>query len=207
MTTSKNDGTDQFTGIDVTSQYPEVDVTSSLPTSSEPPLETPSTDPLAVFREEKGDTSETRTAFNPASTGETVPTAAATPSGASGASGYEAGAGSRSQAPSEAPAGVPGATPGGNGAQTWSAPAWSTNYHDLPAAPRRGVRVGAFVWAILVCMVGAFLIAEAYITTFNLPVLGISTIAALGIILILTAIFSGRPKKKTPGTDAAGTTK
>ena len=64
-----------------------------------------------------------------------------------------------------------------------------------------------FVWAILVCMVGAFLIAEAYITTFNLPVLGISAIAALGIILILTAIFSGRSKKKTPGTEAAGTTK
>jgi hypothetical protein len=38
-------------------------------------------------------------------------------------------------------------------------------------------------------------------------VLGISAIAALGIILILTAIFSGRSKKKTPGTEAAGTTK
>ena len=208
MTTSKNDATDQFTGIDVTSQYPEVDVTSTLPTSSEPTLETPSSDPLAVFRENEGATaSGSRTAFDPASTGETAPTSAATPSGTSGASGYEAGAGSRSQAPSGAPTGAPGATPGGNGAQTWSAPASPTNYHDLPEAPSRGVRVGAFIWAILVCMVGAFLIAEAYITTFNLPVLGISAIAALGIILILTAIFSGRSKKKTPGTEAAGTTK
>jgi len=47
------------------------------------------------------------------------------------------------------------------------------------------VRVGAFVWALLVCMVGAFLIAEAYITTFNLPVLGISAVAAIGVILII----------------------
>ena len=58
-----------------------------------------------------------------------------------------------------------------------------------------GSVAGAFVWALLVCMVGAFLIAEAYITTFNLPVLGISAVAALGVILILTAIFSGRSKK------------
>ena len=47
-------------------------------------------------------------------------------------------------------------------------------------------------------MVGAFLIAEAYITTFNLPVLGISAVAALGIILILTAIFC-RSKKPRGG--------
>ena len=78
-------------------------------------------------------------------------------------------------------------------------PAWPVNYHDLPEAPSRGVRVGAFVWALLVCMVGAFLIAEAYITTFNLPVLGISAVAALGVILILTAIFSGRSKKSRGG--------
>ena len=57
------------------------------------------------------------------------------------------------------------------------------------------MRVGSFVWALLVCMVGAFLIAEAYITNFNLPVLGISAIALLGVILILTALFSGRSKK------------
>ena len=72
----------------------------------------------------------------------------------------------------------------------------------LPEAPARGVRVGAFVWAILVCMVGAFLIAEAYITNFNLPVLGISAVAILGVILILTALFSGR-SKKTPQATAA----
>ena len=46
-------------------------------------------------------------------------------------------------------------------------------------------------------MMGAFLIAEAYITNLNLPVLGISAIAILGVILILTALFSGS-SKKTP---------
>ena len=211
MTTPNNDATSEFTGIDVTSRYPELDVTSTLPTTPEPTLETSSTDPLAIFREEDGATaSGSRTAFDPAFTGETTASASAT---SSGASQPEAGAGSRSQDPSGAHSGAtgtgPGASgahsgatgtgPGASGAQTWSAPAWPVNYHDLPEAPSRGVRVGAFVWALLVCMVGAFLIAEAYITTFNLPVLGISAVAALGVILILTAIFSGRSKKSRGG--------
>ena len=214
MTTPNNDATSEFTGTDVTSRYPELDVTSTLPTTPEPTLEMPSTDPLAIFREEEGaegtTASGSRTAFDPAFTGETTAPAAAT---SPGASQPEAGAGSRSQDPSGAHSGAtgtgPGASgahsgatgtgPGASGAQTWSAPAWPVNYHDLPEAPSRGVRVGAFVWALLVCMVGAFLIAEAYITTFNLPVLGISAVAALGVILILTAIFSGRSKKSRGG--------
>ena len=211
MTTPNNDATSEFTGTDVTSRYPELDVTSTLPTTPEPTLEMPSTDPLAIFHEEEGATaSGSRTAFDPAFTGETTAPAAAT---SPGASQPEAGAGSRSQDPSGAHSGAtgtgPGASgahsgatgtgPGASGAQTWSAPAWPVNYHDLPEAPSRGVRVGAFVWALLVCMVGAFLIAEAYITTFNLPVLGISAVAALGVILILTAIFSGRSKKSRGG--------
>lgn len=211
MTTPNNDANSEFTGIDVTSRYPELDVTSTLPTTPEPTLEMPSTDPLAIFREEEGATaSGSRTAFDPAFTGETTASAAAT---SPGASQPEAGAGSRSQDPSGthsgatgtgsgasgAHSGATGTGPGASGAQTWSAPAWPVNYHDLPEAPSRGVRVGAFVWALLVCMVGAFLIAEAYITTFNLPVLGISAVAALGVILILTAIFSGRSKKSRGG--------
>ena len=211
MTTPNNDATSEFTGTDITSRYPELDVTSTLPTTPEPTLEMPSTDPLAIFHEEEGATaSGSRTAFDPAFTGETTAPAAAT---SPGASQPEAGAGSRSQDPSGAHSGAtgtgPGASgahsgatgtgPGASGAQTWSAPAWPVNYHDLPEAPSRGVRVGAFVWALLVCMVGAFLIAEAYITTFNLPVLGISAVAALGVILILTAIFSGRSKKSRGG--------
>ena len=211
MTTPNNDATSEFTGINVTSRYPELDVTSTLPTTPEPTLEMPSTDPLAIFREEDGATaSGSRTAFDPAFTGETTAPAAAT---SPGASQPEAGAGSRLQDPSGAHSwatgtgpgasgahsGATGTGPGASGAQTWSAPAWPVNYHDLPEAPSRGVRVGAFVWALLVCMVGAFLIAEAYITTFNLPVLGISAVAALGVILILTAIFSGRSKKSRGG--------
>jgi hypothetical protein len=197
MTTPNNDATSEFTGTDVTSRYPELDVTSTLPTTPEPTLEMPSTDPLAIFHEEEGATaSGSRTAFDPAFTGETTAPAAAT---SPGASQPEAGAGSRSQDPSGAHSGATGTGPGASGAQTWSAPAWPVNYHDLPEAPSRGVRVGAFVWALLVCMVGAFLIAEAYITTFNLPVLGISAVAALGVILILTAIFSGRSKKSRGG--------
>ena len=124
-----------------------------------------------------------RTAFDPASTGESAP------------QGHEAGAAAGAQAKA-------GASPA-PGAQTWSAQSGLGVSYPLPEAPRRGVRVGSFVWALLVCMVGAFLIAEAYITNLNLPILGISAIAILGVILILTALFSGR-SKKTP-KQGAGT--
>ena len=223
MTTSNDDQTTQLPEFDETTPLPTTpapsvgagsDATTEMPTSS-PDL---SSDPLAIFREAPTAQMSTdpfrsdagaagqagpsgaqgphvqagppagsvgaggRTAFDPASTGESTP------------QGHEAGATHRSQEPL-------GASAAGTHA-TWSAPTVPVDVRTLPEAPARGVRVGAFVWAILVCMVGAFLIAEAYITNFNLPVLGISAIATLGIILILTALFSGR-SKKTPKANAA----
>ena len=223
MTTSNDDQTTQLPEFDVTTPLPTTpapsvgqDATVEMPTSS-PDF---SSDPLAIFREApttqmpadpfradagaerqagapgaQGSQAQAgtpagsvgtsgRTAFDPASTGESAPR------------GHEAGAASGTQATS-------GTAPG---AQTWSAQSGLAATYPLPEAPRRGVRVGSFVWALLVCMVGAFLIAEAYITNLNLPVLGISAIAILGVILILTALFSGS-SKKTPkqgaGTPAA----
>ena len=223
MTTSNDDRTTQLPEFDETTPLPTTpapsigagqDATTEMPISS-PDL---SSDPLAIFREApttqmptdpfrsdagaagQASTSGTqgphaqasspagsvgaggRTAFDPASTGESAP------------QGHEAGATQRSQAPLGASA--------AGARTTWSAPTVPVDMHTLPEAPRKGVRVGSFVWAILVCMVGAFLIAEAYITNFNLPVLGISAIAILGVILILTALFSGR-SKKTPKANAA----
>ena len=221
---------------DQTTQLPEFDEITPLPTTPAPsvgagqdatmemPISSPdlSSDPLAIFREapttqmpadpfraDAGSESQAgasgaqdsqaqagspagslgtggRTAFDPASTGESTPR------------GHEAGATPGAQARA-------GASPT-PGAQTWSAHSGLGVTYPLPEAPRRGVRVGSFVWALLVCMVGAFLIAEAYITNLNLPILGISAIAILGVILILTALFSGR-STKTPkqgaGTPAA----
>ena len=227
MTTSNDDRTTQLPEFDETTPLPTTpapsvgagsDATTEMPTSS-PDL---SSDPLAIFREaptaqmptdpfrsDAGSESQAgasgaqgsqaqagapsgsvgtggRTAFDPASTGESTPR------------GHEAGAAAGAQEPL-------GASAAGAHA-TWSAPTVPVDVRTLPEAPARGVRVGAFVWAILVCMVGAFLIAEAYITNFNLPVLGISAVAILGVILILTALFSGR-STKTPkqgaGTPAA----
>ena len=192
---------------DQTTQLPEFDATTPLPTIPDAipdaTVEMPTSDPLAVFRDApttqmpsepapagSSTGAGARTAFDPASTGESVPAS------------DEAGAGLGDQAASGGAAGAAGPSgahaPGAqaSGAQTWSAPAWPANIRDLPEAPSRGVRVGAFVWAVLVCMVGAFLIAEAYISTFNLPVLGISAVAAIGVILIITALFSGRSKKR-----------
>ena len=223
MTTSNDDRTTQLPEFDETTPLPTTpapsvgagsDATTEMPTSS-PDL---SSDPLAIFREaptaqmptdpfrsDAGAAGQAgtsgaqgaqaqagapagsvgtgaRTAFDPASTGESAP------------QGHEAGATQHSQAPLGASA--------AGARTTWSAPTVPVDVRTLPEAPARGVRVGSFVWAILVCMVGAFLIAEAYITNFNLPVLGISAIALLGVILILTALFSGR-SKKTPKANAA----
>ena len=221
MTTSNDDQTTQLPEVDetmplLTTPAPSVgagqDATTEMPTSS-PDL---FSDPLAVFRDapttqmpadpfraDAGAESQAgassaqgsqaqagapaasvgtgaRTAFDPASTGETIPR------------GHEAGAASDAQTTS-------GTAPG---AQTWNAQSGLAATYPLPEAPRKGVRVGSFVWALLVCMMGVFLIAEAYITNLNLPVLGISAIAALGVILILTALFSGH-SKKTPKANAA----
>ena len=198
MTTSNDDQTTQLPEFDetmplLTTPAPSVgagqDATTEMPTSS-PDL---FSDPLAVFRDAPttqmpsepasagGSTGAgARTAFDPASTGESAP------------QGHEAGAASDAQTTS-------GTAPG---AQTWNAQSGLAATYPLPEAPRKGVRVGSFVWALLVCMMGVFLIAEAYITNLNLPVLGISAIAALGVILILTALFSGR-SEKTPKANAA----
>lgn len=221
MTTSNDDRTTQLPEFDETTPLPTIpapsvgqDATVEMPTSS-PDL---SSDPLAIFRESPTTQMPTdlfradagaegqarasgtqgsqarsgapagsvgtsgRTAFDPASTGESTP------------QGHEAGATHRSQDPL-------GASAAGAHA-TWSAPTVPVDMRTLPEAPRKGVRVGSFVWGLLVCMVGAFLIAEAYITNLNLPILGISAIAALGIVLILTALFSGR-SNKTPKANAA----
>lgn len=221
MTTSNDDRTTQLPEFDETTPLQTIpapsvgqDATVEMPTSS-PDL---SSDPLAIFRESPTTQMPTdpfradagaegqarasgtqgsqarsgapagsvgtsgRTAFDPASTGESTP------------QGHEAGATHRSQEPL-------GASAAGAHA-TWSAPTVPVDMRTLPEAPRKGVRAGSFVWGLLVCMVGAFLIAEAYITNLNLPILGISTIAALGIILILTALFSGR-SNKTPKANAA----
>lgn len=222
MTTSNDDQTIQLPEFDETTPLPTTpaptvgvgtDATTELPVSS-PDL---SSDPLAVFREAptaqmptdpfrsdagaaspagasgaQGSQAQAgapsgpvgtsgRTAFDPASTGESAP------------QGHEAGATAGAQEPLGAPGAAAG--PAASAHTTWSAPAGPVDVRTLPEAPSRGVRVGSFVWALLVCMVGAFLIAEAYITNLNLPILGISSIAALGVILILTALFSGRSKK------------
>ena len=194
MTTSSDDLTTELPEFDATTPLPTIpaptvgvgtDATTELPASS-PDL---SSDPLAIFRDAPTTQMPAgsvgaggRTAFDPASTGESVP------------GGHEAGATPGTQAKA-------GASPA-PGTQTWSAPTVPVDVRTLPEAPSRGVRVGSFVWALLVCMVGVFLIAEAYVTNFNLPILGISSIAALGVILILTALFSGR-SKKTPKANAA----
>lgn len=200
MTTSSDDLTTELPEFDATTPLPTIpaptvgvgtDATTELPASSPDQ----SSDPLAVFREAPTAQMPTgsvgaggRTAFDPASTGESIP------------GGHEAGAPHRRQEPLGASSAAPDPTPGVHA--TWSAPAGPVDVRTLPEAPSRGVRVGAFVWAVLVCMVGAFLIAEAYISTFNLPVLGISAVAAIGVILILTALFSGH-SKKTPKASAA----
>lgn len=221
MTPSNDDKTTQMPSIDETTALPttpNLDATVEMPTSSPES----SSDPLAVFREaptaqvpvdpfrSDADTagptvapgaestqaqagspvgslrSGGTTAFDPAFTGEQAP------------QGNEAGAGAHSSSSSgDSPAAGTGAVGTAPGTQTWNAQNSYGSTHPLPEAPSRGVRVGSFIWAVLVCMVGVLLIAETYITSFSLPILGISAVAGLGVILIVTALFSGHSNKKT----------
>ena len=203
---------------------PDVDATTPLPSTPAPLVgvgqdatrQMPVSDPLAFFREAptaqmptdpfrsdadaagttraQGEANSaaqasphpdsvgaSRTAFDPASTGETSPVG-----------GDEA----PTYGDTRAPTGADGYGAASGTQRTWSAPRGPVDMRTLPEAPSKGVRVGAFVWAALVCLTGFFLIAEAFIPTFNLPILGITGVAALGIVLILTALFSGRGKKQ-----------
>ena len=212
------------TSNDETTPSPDVDATTPLPTTPAPLVgagqdttrQMPVSDPLAIFREAptaqmptdpfrsdadaagatraQGEADSaaqasphadsvgaSRTAFDPASTGETSPVG-----------GDEA----PTYGDTRASAGADGYGSTARTQQTWSAPRGPVDVRALPEAPSRGVRVGAFVWAALVCLTGFFLIAEAFIPTFNLPILGITGVAALGIVLILTALFSGRGKNQ-----------
>ena len=190
MTTSNDDQTTQLPEFDVTTPLPTTpapsvgqDATVEMPTSS-PDL---SSDPLAIFRE--------------------APTTQMPADPFRADAGTESPADASGAQDSQAQAGTPAGSVGTSGRTAFDpASTGESAPRGHEAAPRRGVRVGSFVWALLVCMVGAFLITEAYITNLNLPVIGISAIAILGVILILTALFSGR-SKKTPkqgaGTPAA----
>ena len=198
---------------------PDVDATTPLPSTPAPLVgvgqdttrQMPVSDPLAFFREaptaqmptdpfrsdaDAAGTTRTqgeadsaaqasphpdsvgasRTAFDPASTGETSPVG-----------GDEA----PTYGDTRAPTGADGYGAASGTQRTWSAPRGPVDMRTLPEAPSKGVRVGAFV-----CLTGFFLIAEAFIPTFNLPILGITGVAALGIVLILTALFSGRGKNQ-----------
>ncbi|PID97880.1 MAG: hypothetical protein CSA82_02160 [Actinobacteria bacterium] len=74
-----------------------------------------------------------------------------------------------------------------------------TPFSDMPEAPARGIRVGQLIWGGLVVVLGIFLIAAAFVTNIDFPVIFISLVGALGIALIIAAVassFSARRKKK-----------
>lgn len=81
----------------------------------------------------------------------------------------------------------------------WSAPAAPADPHDLPEAPRRGVRAGGLAWGVIVMLAGVFLIALALVPRLNVPILAITLMAALGVALIVSALFTGRkPRAAAP---------
>ena len=81
----------------------------------------------------------------------------------------------------------------------WSAPAAPADRRDLPEAPRRGVRAGGLAWGVIVMLAGVFLIALALVPRLNVPILAITLMAALGVALIVSALFTGRkPRAAAP---------
>ncbi|QWW20018.1 hypothetical protein I6B53_02605 [Schaalia sp. 19OD2882] len=64
-----------------------------------------------------------------------------------------------------------------------------------PEAPARGIRVGQALWASVVLLTGLLLIGTAFLQHVDLPMILISMVAALGVGLIVLALFVGRAKK------------
>ena len=83
--------------------------------------------------------------------------------------------------------------------RVWSAPPTPVDHHDLPEATRRGVSAGGLAWGVIVMLAGVFLIALALVPRLNVPILAITLMAALGVALIVSALFTGRkPRAAAP---------
>ena len=65
-----------------------------------------------------------------------------------------------------------------------------------PEAEARGVRMGQMLWAVLVILLGLVLIALAFIQHIDMPLVLISSVAILGIGLIVAALFVGARRKR-----------
>lgn len=65
-------------------------------------------------------------------------------------------------------------------AHVWSA-------EDVKEAPYRGVRIGQLLWACIIIFTAITLIAMAFVKATNLALVAIGTLAAMGVLLIITA--------------------
>ncbi|WP_131245765.1 hypothetical protein [Schaalia suimastitidis] len=65
-----------------------------------------------------------------------------------------------------------------------------------PEAEARGVRMGQMLWAVLVILLGLVLVALAFIQHIDMPLVLISSVAVLGIGLIVAALFVGARHKR-----------
>lgn len=75
-------------------------------------------------------------------------------------------------------------------ARVWSA-------EDLKEMPYRGVRIGQLVWACIVIFTGVVLIAMAFVQKLNFAFVAITTMAVLGVLLIIIAgVSSVKSRKK-----------
>ncbi len=55
-----------------------------------------------------------------------------------------------------------------------------------------GIRIGQLIWACIVILTGVFLIAMAFLSHIDLPLLLIGLVAVLGVALIGAAFFVGK---------------
>lgn len=62
-----------------------------------------------------------------------------------------------------------------------------------------GIRIGQLIWACIVILTGVFLIAMAFLSHIDLPLLLIGLVAVLGVALIGAAFFVGKdPADRAP---------
>lgn len=80
--------------------------------------------------------------------------------------------------------------------KVWTAADATANASEPVAEVSTKPRVGQLIWALIVIAIGVFLIVLPFLNIVQLPFVFIGLIAALGLVLIISAFFVSKPKDR-----------
>lgn len=81
-------------------------------------------------------------------------------------------------------------------AKVWTAADAAANASEPVVEVSTKPRVGQLIWALIVIAIGVFLIILPFLNIVQLPFVFIGLIAALGLVLIISAFFVGKSKDR-----------